>query len=57
MERTFGGHVLESEVEKEEERIYTEARVARRDCEHKAVGHWDKRTSTEKGDNGRAVRN
>ena len=37
--------------------MYTKARVAGRDCEHKAVGHSDKRTGGERGDNGRPVRN
>lgn len=40
-----------------EERRYTEARIAGRDHEHKAVGHRDKRTGRERGDNGRAARN
>lgn len=47
----------EGEVEKGEERIHTKAGVTGRDREHKAVGHSDKRTDGERGDNGRAVRN
>lgn len=42
----------EGEVEKGEEKVYTKARVAGRDCKHKSVGHSDEGAGGE-----RALRN